>query len=78
MRSRNRLHKNKLDDFKKWLLVHGWINCTPVGEYEVLRMKKPGARALLVFRRNELKEHYTTYGVSEDQLSIWLKERQKI
>ena len=75
MRSRNRLHKSKLTQFSNWLEWHGWTPEKTKGLYEVMRKRK-GDELLLVYDRNEAKEHYTTYDVSERELSRWLNQRK--
>jgi len=82
MRSRSTLHKSKLDDFAQWLERRGWQHEEPLG-YEVLRMRWPKelpplstSMLLLVYRKNEVKEHYTTYGIAQDLLIQWLRERK--
>ena len=76
MRSRNRLHKTKLADFRVWLEARGWKDEPTKDFYEVLRMSWPGEAPLLVHRKNELKEHYTTWGISETLMGQWLREKK--
>ena len=75
-RSRNRLHKSKLEDFTKWLETRGWVKQITKDYYEVLRMVK-GKETLLIHTKLELKEHYTTWGASNTELNIWLRERKR-
>jgi len=73
-RSRNRLHKTKLKEFSDWLLWHGWAPEKCKGFYEVLRMRHPDQKELLlVYDRNDAKEHYTTFGISNDMLNKFLR-----
>ena len=74
MRSRSRLHKSKLSEFKSWLESRDWNEEPTKDFYEVLRMKRMG-ETLLVHRRNDVKEHYTTWGASDRELSVWLRKR---
>ena len=70
------LHKSKLDDFKSWLEGRGWTNEKTKGEYEVLRMGWPKEPPLIVYTKNDAKEHYTTYGISEVLVKQFIKERK--
>ena len=75
MRSRARLHKNKLNDFIPWLINRGWVEQDGKGCYEVLRMVKDDS-VLIVHEKLDAKEHYTTWGYSNSELDIWIKERR--
>lgn len=44
MAVRNLLHKNKLEDFKQWLVECGWEIEPTKGDYEVLRARKDDKR----------------------------------
>ena len=57
------LHKTKLEDFKIWLINDGWIIEKTKNFYEVLRATKPHKKPLIIFKRNDLKEHYTVQGI---------------
>ena len=69
------LHKSKLDDFAQWLERRGWQHEEPCG-YEVLKMRWPREAPLIVYEKNEAKEHYTTFGIGQDLLIQWLRERE--
>lgn len=58
MAERCLLHKNKLEHFKWWLSSRGYDIQPVKGLYEVLRAKK-GRDTVIVFHRNETKEHLT-------------------
>ena len=82
MRSRCRLHINKLHDFAKWLRDKGWIQLPTKSEFEALRMMNPSIEKringiLLVHRKDSATEHLTTWGVSDIELTKWLKWRKK-
>jgi len=78
MRTRSDLHKSKLVYFKTWLRGLGWEESRPKGFYEVLRMTHDKySGVLLVYDRNEAKEHYTTFGISDELLHQWLREKQR-
>lgn len=68
------LHQSKLSDFTQWLENRGWTKEELKGEFEVLRMKWNNGPPLLVFRRIDAKEHYTTYGISQDLVKQFIKE----
>lgn len=56
---RDLLHKTKLEDFKAWLIKDGWIIENPKGLYEVLRATKTQRKPLIVFEKDNSKQHYT-------------------
>lgn len=72
MRSRNRLHKSKLQDFKEWLETKDWTQEQKRGN-EVLRMKHPTKGLLFVHERHR-SDHYTTWGTSDRMFSQWRRE----
>lgn len=75
MRSRCRLHKTKLCYFVTYLKGLGWQEAKLTSCWEVLRMKHPKYKGvLLVYDRIEAKEHFTTHGIAEELLSQWLRE----
>lgn len=76
-RSRNMLHISKLDEFTAWLRERGWLQGDTRGEYEVLRMTKPGCDTLLVHRKGAVIEHLTTWGESHTELLTWFRERKE-
>jgi len=75
MRSRSTLHKSKLEDFAQWLEDRGWEH-EETGGYEVLRMRWPEEPPLIVYTKNDPKEHYTTFGIGQDLVIQWLRERK--
>ena len=71
------LHKSKLADFIQWLKNRGWKPEITKGHYEVLRMRWSETEPpLIVYEKNEAKEHYTTFGIGQDLLIQWLRERK--
>ena len=58
MAERCLLHKNKLEHFKWWLSSRGYEIQPVKGLYEVLRAKKD-RDTVIVYHRNEAKEHLT-------------------
>lgn len=79
MRTRNRLHVDKLDAFKTFCIESGWINKTPIGDWEVLRMRHPDRlKPLMVHKRltnsnNGPLVHYTTHDEATTMLFQFLK-----
>ena len=69
------LHKSKLEDFAQWLEGRGWEH-EETGGYEVLRMRWKKDGPLIVYEKNEAKEHYTTFGIGQALLIQWLRERK--
>lgn len=74
-RSRCTLHKSKLNDFKKWLESFGWTQEETKGGYEALRMRHNDHGVLLIYDRNDAKEHYTTFGAGNRLVNTWLRKR---
>lgn len=71
--TRNRLHQNKLTAFTEYLVQNNWTQVPLKSEYEVLRMRSPEYRdPLIVYRRDNAKEHLTTHGVADKMLSKFL------
>ena len=75
MRSRSRLHKSKLEHFKTYLIDLGWSEERLKGSFEVLRMRHPKYKGvLLVYDRIGAKEHYTTHGIANELFTQWLRD----
>lgn len=63
--SRSLLSLRKLDDFRTFCKECGWNEETPVGDYEILRMRRKGnALPLIVYKKAEATEHATVFGIS--------------
>lgn len=75
--SRSRLHKSKLMEFRKWLESRGYSQESTKGVYEVLRMRFDKKNLLLVYTKNDSKQHYTTHGLADDMLDIWFNEKKR-
>lgn len=57
---RNLLHKNKLEDFKTYLVENGWIIQDTKGVFEVLRAVNPDIRKRpLIVYSGKSAEHYS-------------------
>lgn len=77
MANRCMLAINKLENFKQWLLEEGW-NLEPVmGFYEIVRARK-GKRVLLVYRKNEIKEHVSVPDSSMDVVKKFIQHRNNM
>ena len=60
MARRNLLHKSKLEKFKDFLILDGWEIQPTKNHWEILRaVKKNKKYPLIVYRKYEIKEHYT-------------------
>lgn len=76
MRTRNSLHKSKLDDFRGYLESFGWIDQKLKGDYEVLRMTHPKHNGvLLAYAKLNAREHFTIDGIAYDMFRKWMRER---
>jgi predicted RNA binding protein YcfA (HicA-like mRNA interferase family) len=79
MRSRCLLHKNKLEEFEKWLKARGWVMEPTKGTYEYMRATHPKKKGtLLVYARENIKEHYTVFGESLDAAHQFIREQKGI
>lgn len=78
MADRHRLHINKLDNFREWLIKDGWELEEPKGLYEVLRARKSGRQnPLIVYKKNSAKEHLSVLDRDSGVLSAFLKSYKK-
>lgn len=69
MPNRHTLHRNDLDNFKKWLVAHGWDILPTKGAFEVLRARRyDWPRPLLVHERIDHGDHYS---IDERDLRIY-------
>lgn len=76
-RSRSLLHINKLTDFKNWLKTKGWFEVPCGGFYEVLRMRhQSGGHPLIVYSKQDAKEHYTIHGIAYNMFRNWQDDRK--
>lgn len=76
MATRNLLHKNKLDDFKRWLVKDGWKIEPTKGLYEVLRARKGNKRPLIIYARDNSKEHVTVQARDVYIVKAYLRDRR--
>lgn len=59
MADRATLHHSKLEEFAAWAAADGWTREPTKGEYEALRLSKPGRPPVIVYRRDR-GDHLTT------------------
>ena len=69
--SRNRLHVNKVGEFRDWLKTKGWTEQETKTCWEALRMTHPDHEVLIVHRKMRAKVHCTLHGVSEKMFTKW-------
>ena len=78
MANRSRLHINKLEDFKEWLVKDGWNIEEPKGTWEVLRARKEGRKnPLIVYCKMEAKEHYSIMDRDSGVIGAFLRDCRK-
>ena len=79
MATRNLLHINDLEDFKKWLIQDGWqLLTTSNNFYEMLRATKPGKKyPLIVYTKLEAKEHLSVADRDVSVIYAFLKDKKK-
>lgn len=83
MANRNTLAVTKLEDFREWLLTHGWEIQETKGFWEVLRAVKQGRKSpLLVYERINSNNgtalvHYTVEDRDMGIVRAYFKTRRK-
>lgn len=80
MAERALLRKKSLTDFMKWLTEDGWT-IEPIKSkgftYEVLRARKTGRKnPLMVYDRNNAKEHYSILDRDASVIFAYLKAKK--
>ncbi len=70
--SRNRLHKAKIGDFKAWLGRQGMFWREGRGEYQILQVEVSPNTWWCVYRRADMKEHYTVDSRLDGLLTLFL------
>lgn len=79
--NRNLLALNKIDEFAAWAEAQGFVRSDVVGEYEVLRLKRPGDQHTLIWYRREGGNHATCQwkkaGSADPSalVRVWLRSR---
>jgi hypothetical protein len=59
MADRCTLHKDKLEGFKKWLNDSGIAHRPGKGDYQVLQVLTPKSGWQVIFKRNDMPEHFS-------------------
>ena len=76
--SANRLHENKLDDFKAYALARNRTVCPTKGEYEVLRLRFGKKPLMIFYQRDGKSQHLTASGRHADQfVTEYLNDKKK-
>lgn len=79
---RSLLHKNKLEDFKKWVLDgRGYYQMPPTAHaYEVFRVRKynrSGDEPDIFFYKKDRTDHITLCEDGEKLVKAWLRDRKE-
>jgi len=75
MANRALLHRNKLEDFKKWLVENGYNPTAGKSLWEVIRWKgRKGEAMPIIFDKSNAKEHYTCSYTAIWYVRKWLRE----
>jgi hypothetical protein len=78
MGNANLLHKNKFNEFRKWLEDRGEVLMQPKGSFEVLRWKgKKGRNMPIIFSRIEYPEHYSCNAEAAKYVRSWLRSKKE-
>lgn len=81
MKNRTTVRIGMLTDLKQYLVQSGWKLEPPVGEYEVLRARKPGyPRPLLIHQRDFDRNGGCGYSIDERDKKVylgWKRNRKK-
>lgn len=77
-RSRCKLHFNKLDEFKAFLISRGWVEEPSKGVHERLRMRHKRERDPLILHATDTAtEHFTTWDLSEKMANAFLNSTRE-
>lgn len=78
MADRSRLHINKLEEFKEWLVKDGWEIQEPKGTWEVMRARKAGRQnPLIVYTKMNAKEHLSVMDRDSGVIGAFLRDSKK-
>ena len=76
--NRSELHISKIDEFAAWAEKKGWKREPTKGYYEVLRMRKPGRKPLILYKR--IRTDHATIGWDQKAgaslVEQWLHEKR--
>lgn len=73
MANRNMLHFSHLERFEKWMADKGFAKQAPIEPYEAYRARK-GTNTVVIYRRNDAKEHFTIQRKDETLVRRFLRE----
>lgn len=76
--SRNRLHVNKINEFKEWLISQGWKEQDIKSCWEVFRMTHDDYKTLIVHQKMDAKVHCTLHGAAESWFSKFMRNKNKL
>jgi hypothetical protein len=75
MRSRQLLHRTKLEQFAEWCTSKQWEVTRPTANYQVLRVNYGAKHPAIVYDRHE-GEHYTVFGNSLKLVARFIHEKK--
>ena len=76
MANRALLHTNKLEEFKRWLIINGHNLLTPKGTYEVLRWNNPPGEPMPIIFSRIGAQHLTCNDAATPYVVNFIKERK--
>jgi hypothetical protein len=71
---RNRLHKNKLNDFIEYMEWNDWERVDTKGAYEVARLIHAEFVPVIVHKKASAKEHLTVHGEGERWVTAFIRD----
>lgn len=75
---RGLLHQSDIEAFEAWLLGRGYEKLKTKGDYEVLRMKHPEKRGvLIVYRKLDARVHFTVQGKDVRMVRQFIREKKE-
>jgi len=77
-RTRNLLHRNKLESFKQWAISQGYKEDMKIGGYQVLRLRPPDGSGIVVFYIRLTGDHVTSFDDGTSLIRRWLRERTDV
>lgn len=77
MRTRALLHRNKLEDFKKWLLANGYEYKENQGTYEILRWKGKAGQPIPMIYDRDRGDHLTASNSAYSFVRRFIRQRKE-
>lgn len=74
-RTRELLHRSKVEEFASWAIRQGYKRQPTKGVYEVLRLGTPEGDGPLLFYLRDTGDHATTFGEGTRLVRRWLRGR---